>query len=112
MNVPSELYEAAQIDGATKRQAFFNITIPYIIFVTTPYLITSFIGNITSFNVIFLLTVVYQEQLEVRLPVKPTCLSPGSIIDNRTKRLQSGLSYSNHDLYHYRFSNLDFLSSQ
>ena len=56
MNVPSELYEAAQIDGATKRQAFFNITIPYIIFVTTPYLITSFIGNITSFNVIFLLT--------------------------------------------------------
>lgn len=56
MNVPTELYEAAQIDGATKRQAFFNITIPYIIFVTTPYLITSFIGNITSFNVIFLLT--------------------------------------------------------
>jgi arabinogalactan oligomer/maltooligosaccharide transport system permease protein len=56
MNVPAELYEAAQIDGATKRQAFFNITIPYILFVTTPYLITSFIGNITSFNVIYLLT--------------------------------------------------------
>jgi len=56
MNVPSELYEAAQIDGATKRQAFFNITIPYILFITTPYLITSFIGNITSFNVIYLLT--------------------------------------------------------
>jgi arabinogalactan oligomer/maltooligosaccharide transport system permease protein len=56
MNVPTELYEAAQIDGATKRQAFFNITIPYILFVTTPYLITSFIGNITSFNVIYLLT--------------------------------------------------------
>jgi arabinogalactan oligomer/maltooligosaccharide transport system permease protein len=56
MNVPMELYEAAQIDGATKRQAFRHITIPYIIFVTTPYLITSFIGNITNFNVIFLLT--------------------------------------------------------
>lgn len=56
MNVPKELYEAAQIDGATKRQAFFHITLPYIIFVTTPYLITSFIGNITNFNVIFLLT--------------------------------------------------------
>ena len=56
MNVPTELYEAAQIDGASKRQAFFNITIPYILFVTTPYLITSFIGNITSFNVIYLLT--------------------------------------------------------
>ncbi len=56
MNVPSELYEAAQIDGATKRQAFFHITVPYIVFVTTPYLITSFIGNITNFNVIYLLT--------------------------------------------------------
>ena len=56
MNVPKELYEAAQIDGATKRKAFFNITVPYILFVTTPYLITSFIGNITNFNIIYLLT--------------------------------------------------------
>jgi arabinogalactan oligomer/maltooligosaccharide transport system permease protein len=56
MNVPTELYEAAQIDGATKRKAFRYITIPYILFVTTPYLITSFIGNITNFNVIFFLT--------------------------------------------------------
>ena len=56
LDVFTDLYEAAQIDGATKRQAFFHITIPYILFVTTPYLITSFIGNITSFNVIFLLT--------------------------------------------------------
>lgn len=56
MNVPSELYEAAQIDGATKRKAFWHITVPYILFVTTPYLITSFIGNITNFNVIYLLT--------------------------------------------------------
>lgn len=56
MNVPHELYEAAEIDGATKRQALVHITLPYIIFVTTPYLITSFIGNITNFNVIYLLT--------------------------------------------------------
>ena len=56
MNVPKDTYEAAQIDGATKFQAFRNITVPYILFITTPYLITSFIGNITSFNIIFLLT--------------------------------------------------------
>ncbi len=56
MNVPQDLYEAAQIDGANKRQSFFHITVPYILFVTAPYLITSFIGNITSFNVIYLLT--------------------------------------------------------
>lgn len=56
MNVPQELYEAAEIDGATKGQIFRKITMPYIIFVTTPYLISSFMGNITSFNIIFLLT--------------------------------------------------------
>lgn len=56
MNVPKDTYEAAQIDGATKFEAFRYITVPYIIFITTPYLITSFIGNITSFNIIYLLT--------------------------------------------------------
>ena len=56
MNIPSDLYEAATIDGASKWQMFRKITLPYIIFVTTPYLISSFIGNITSFNTIFLTT--------------------------------------------------------
>lgn len=56
MNVPQDLFEAAKIDGATNRQTFFHVTLPYIVFVTTPYLITSFIGNITSFNIIYLLT--------------------------------------------------------
>ena len=35
---------------------FFKITLPYVIFITTPYLIGSFVGNINSFNTIFLLT--------------------------------------------------------
>lgn len=56
MNIPNDLYEAATIDGANKNQMFFNITLPYIIFVTTPYLISSFVGNINSFNVIYLLS--------------------------------------------------------
>ena len=56
MNIPKELYEAAEIDGASKSQVFRKITMPYIIFVTTPYLISSFMGNITSFNIIYLLT--------------------------------------------------------
>lgn len=56
MNIPSDLYEAAEIDGASGRQKFLKITMPYIIFITTPYIITSFVGNITSFNIIFLLT--------------------------------------------------------
>lgn len=56
LNIPSDLYEAGIVDGANRKQMFFKITLPYVLFVTTPYLITSFIGNITSFNIIFLLT--------------------------------------------------------
>ena len=55
-NIPAEQYEAARIDGANAVQQFFNITLPYMLFVLTPYLITSFTGNINNFNVIFLFT--------------------------------------------------------
>ena len=56
MNIPADLYEAARVDGASTLKMFSKITLPYVIFVTTPYLISSFIGNINSFNTIFLLT--------------------------------------------------------
>lgn len=56
MNIPADLYESAKIDGANNRIMFFKITLPYMIFVTTPNLISSFIGNVNNFNVIFLLT--------------------------------------------------------
>lgn len=56
MNIPKELYEAADIDGASPFKAFMKITMPYVFFVTAPYLITQFIGNINNFNVIFFLT--------------------------------------------------------
>lgn len=56
MNIPSEMYESAKIDGASAIQTFFKITLPYVLFVTAPYLITQFIGNLNNFNVIFLLT--------------------------------------------------------
>ena len=55
-NIPGELYEAAKIDGATAPIIFRKITLPYMIFVMTPNLITAFTGNINNFNVIFLLT--------------------------------------------------------
>lgn len=55
-NIPGELYEAAKIDGANSVQTFFKITLPYMLFVMTPYLITQFTGNINNFNVIFLLS--------------------------------------------------------
>ena len=55
-NIPQELYEAASIDGAGPVQTFFKITLPYMLFVTAPALITSFVGNINNFNIIYLLS--------------------------------------------------------
>ncbi|MFA5421868.1 MAG: sugar ABC transporter permease [Bacilli bacterium] len=56
MNIPEDLYESARIDGAGPFTQFTKITLPYMLFVTGPYLITQFIGNINNFNVIFFLT--------------------------------------------------------
>ena len=56
MNIPEDLYESARIDGASPFKTFTAITLPYMIFVTTPQLITQFVGNINNFNVIYLLT--------------------------------------------------------
>lgn len=56
MNIPQDLYESAKIDGANVWQQYMKITLPYMLFVTGPYLLTSFINNINNFNVIYLLT--------------------------------------------------------
>ncbi len=56
MNIPADLYESARIDGASPVRSFMKITLPYMLFVTGPYLITQFIGNINNFNVIYLLS--------------------------------------------------------
>jgi len=56
LNIPADLYEAARIDGAGPFKCLVKITMPFIIFVTTPYLISSFIGNFNNFNIIYLLS--------------------------------------------------------
>ena len=56
LNIPKDLYESAKVDGAGIVKQFTKITMPYILFVTGPYLITQFVGNINNFNVIFFLS--------------------------------------------------------
>ena len=56
MNIPEDLYESARIDGANAFQMFKSITLPYMLFVTGPFLLTQFTGNLNNFNVIYLLT--------------------------------------------------------
>lgn len=55
-NIPADQYEAARLDGANWWQVFTRITMPYLVFVLTPYLITTFTGNVNNFNVIYLLS--------------------------------------------------------
>lgn len=56
MNIPEDQIESARIDGANAFQIFVKITMPYMLFVTGPSLITDFVKNINNFNVIYLLT--------------------------------------------------------
>ena len=56
MNIPADLYESSRIDGANAWQQYTKITLPYMLFITGPYLLTSFTGNMNNFNVIYLLT--------------------------------------------------------
>ncbi len=65
MNIPEELYESAKIDGANAFQTFRKITLPYMLFVTGPYLLTSFTGNLNNFNIIFLLNQGKPQSLEL-----------------------------------------------
>lgn len=54
-NMNTELYEAAAIDGAGKWKQFIKITLPFVIFSTTPVLITSFVNNFNNFGVFYFL---------------------------------------------------------
>lgn len=56
LNIPNDLYEAADIEGASRWTKFKSITFPQIFYMTTPTLITSFVSNINNFNVIWFLT--------------------------------------------------------
>lgn len=55
-NIDKDLYEAAEIDGASPWQRFHSITLPLVLFATAPLLIMSFAGNFNNFNIIFLFT--------------------------------------------------------
>ncbi|MBO4456745.1 MAG: sugar ABC transporter permease [Butyrivibrio sp.] len=56
MNIPKDQIEAAKIDRASPFQIFRNITLPYILFIQGPALISDFVRNINNFGVIYLLT--------------------------------------------------------
>jgi len=54
-NMDASLHEAAKIDGASAGQRFKKITLPFVLFATTPVLITQFIDNFNNFGIFFFL---------------------------------------------------------
>ncbi len=54
-NLNPDLYEAARIDGASAWTQFIKITLPFVVFATTPVLIGQFMGNFNNFGVFYFL---------------------------------------------------------
>lgn len=52
--IPGDLYEAAEIDGATPWQQTSRITIPLVLFQTAPLLVGQFTFNFNNFSIIYL----------------------------------------------------------
>jgi arabinogalactan oligomer/maltooligosaccharide transport system permease protein len=55
-SIDKSLYEAASIDGATGFQKFRYITMPLVLFATSPLLVMTFSGNFNNFGVIYFIT--------------------------------------------------------
>jgi ABC-type sugar transport system permease subunit len=52
-SIPSDIYEAAEVDGATGFQRFWRITLPLLLVSVGPLMIASFIFNFNNFNLIY-----------------------------------------------------------
>lgn len=54
--IPNELYESAEMDGATKVRQYFSITFPEIMSTFWFMLITNIIGSLQVFDLIYIIT--------------------------------------------------------
>ncbi len=54
--IPTDMLEAAEIDGATKWQRFRHVTLPLVMYQTAPLIIMSLAMNFNNFGAIFFLT--------------------------------------------------------
>jgi len=52
--IPGDLYEAAQIDGATTWQKIKKITLPIVLFQTAPLLVGQYTFNFNNFSIVYL----------------------------------------------------------
>ncbi|MET4696195.1 carbohydrate ABC transporter permease [Endozoicomonas lisbonensis] len=55
-NIPKELYEASEVDGASRFQQFREITLPMVLHQVAPSLVMTFSFNFNNFGAVYLLT--------------------------------------------------------
>ncbi|GAB4580837.1 MAG: maltose ABC transporter permease MalF [Anaerolineales bacterium] len=53
-SIPQDIYQAAEVDGASPWQRFWNITLPLLLVAVGPLLLASFTYNFNNFNLIYL----------------------------------------------------------
>ena len=56
VGIPQEYYEAARVDGASRWQNFWNITVPLVMPATATVILLSLIGGLRSFELIWAMT--------------------------------------------------------
>lgn len=54
-NASRDQYEAARLDGANAFQQFWYLTLPFVLFATTPVILSQFIGNFNNFGIFYFL---------------------------------------------------------
>jgi arabinogalactan oligomer / maltooligosaccharide transport system permease protein len=83
--IPSDVYEAAAVDGANPRQRFWQITLPLLLITVGPLLIASFVFNFNNYLMIELLT-----QGDPQMPNTPTPAGATDILISYTYGLAFG----------------------
>jgi ABC-type sugar transport system permease subunit len=83
--IPSDVYEAAAVDGATPGQRFWKITLPLLLVTVGPLLIASFVFNFNNYLIIELLT-----QGDPQMPNTPTPAGATDILISYTYGLAFG----------------------
>ncbi len=54
-NASKDMYEAARLDGANAFQQFRYLTLPFVLFATTPVIISTFINQFNNFSIFYFL---------------------------------------------------------
>ena len=54
-NASKDMYEAARLDGANGFQQFWYLTLPFVLFATTPVIISTFINQFNNFSIFYFL---------------------------------------------------------